>query len=355
MEMINRSVLGNDFDYFQLYLFIFSDSLQSLEMPSFLIKYLNTVTMQRLKYVTQFCGADYTRLFNPRFKYTRFHHSIICALIVWHFTRDKKETIKALLHDIGTPCFAHTIDFVLHDTINQESSERKLSELAKLDSELMQYLKEDGIEVEELDDLSNCHILENKHPRLCADRLDGVLHTSYIWLNEDTGSQIKKIIKDIKVLENEDNLPELGFSNFESALNFAELVSRYAKTLQRNRTKYMNQYISEVVSLSIKKGLITLDDLYTRKESELVELFKNNFSSWGVFSNSDYVSSSDFKQEDYSVCIDVKRRNVVPLVEVDGKTSRIDEVSESARKIYEDKENYHDKKYGYIKNLKRVE
>lgn len=354
MKRINK-ILESNFADFQLYLSVFIDPLYYFDFPDFFIKYLNTETMKRLRYVTQFCGSDYTRLFNTRFKYTRFHHSIICALIVWNFTHDKKETIKALLHDTGTPCFAHTIDFVFHDTIRQESSERKLSMLAKLDSELMGYLKSDGIEVEELDDLSNCHILENKHPRLCADRLDGVLHTSYIWLNEDTLLDIKEIYKNIRVLENEDNLPELGFSNIDSSLEFAKLVSRYAKTLQSNKSKYVNQYISEIVSLSIKRGLITIDDLYTRKESELVSIFENNFSTWSIFSNSSNISTTDENIDGFKVSVDVKKRNVIPLVEVDGKVSRIDEVSDIAKNIYEDIEKFNDKKYGYIRNLKRIE
>lgn len=354
MERIS-SIIGNDFEYFKLYLSVFMDTLYYYEFPDFIIKYLNTKTMKRLRDVTQFCGSDYTHLFNTRFRYTRFHHSIICALIVWNFTYDRKETIKALLHDTGTPCFAHTIDFVLKDTIRQESSEKKISLIAKLDNELMTYLKSDGIEVEELDDLSNCHILENKHPRLCADRLDGVLHTSYIWLNEETLDDIKEIIKSVKVLENEDNLPELGFSNINSALEFAKLVSRYAKILQSNKSKYVNQYISEVVSSSIKKGLITIDDLYTKKESELVTIFNNNFSTWMLFSNASNISTTDEEIDGFKVSVNVKKRNVIPLVEVDGKVSRIDEVSNTAKSIYDDIENYHDKKYGYIKNLKRIE
>lgn len=354
MERIS-SIIGNDFESFKLYLAVFSDALYYYDFPDFIIKYLNTKTMKRLRDVTQFCGSDYTRLFNTRFKYTRFHHSIICALIVWNFTHDRKETIKALLHDTGTPCFAHTIDFVFKDTIRQESSEKRISLLAKLDDELMMYLKSDGIEVEELDDLSDCHILENKHPRLCADRLDGVLHTSYIWLNENTLDDIKEIYRSVKVLENEDNLPELGFANINSALEFADLVSRYAKILQSNRSKYVNQYISEVVSSSIKKGLITIDDLYTRKESELVTIFKNNFITWSIFSNASNISTTDEDIDGFKVSVDVKKRNVIPLVEVDGKVSRINEVSDTAKSIYQDIEKYSDKKYGYIRNLKKIE
>lgn len=53
--------------------------------------------------------------------------------MTWHFTHDKKETLAALLHDIGTPCFAHTIDFLLGDSINQESSEETLSDVIARD------------------------------------------------------------------------------------------------------------------------------------------------------------------------------------------------------------------------------
>ncbi len=35
--------------------------------------------------------------------------------MTWHFTHDKKETIAVLLHDVGTPCFAHCIDYVFGD------------------------------------------------------------------------------------------------------------------------------------------------------------------------------------------------------------------------------------------------
>lgn len=117
----------------------------------------------------------------------------------------------------------------------------------------------------------------------------------------------------------------------------------------------MNQYISEVISQSIKKGLITIDDLYTKKESEIVNILNSNFSSWRIFSNSSYVSSSDQKVDGYSVSIDVKKRNVVPLVETNGVISRIDECSCEAKEIYDSIRLFQDKKYGYIKELKRVE
>ena len=70
--------------------------------------------------------------------------------MTWHFTHDKKETIAALLHDVGTPCFAHCIDYVLGDYANQESSEEKISNVVLQDKEILQFLKEDGINLVDL-------------------------------------------------------------------------------------------------------------------------------------------------------------------------------------------------------------
>ena len=114
--------------------------------PNFIDKYLTTETLKRIKHVSQFCGCDYTNLYSPLFFYTRFDHSRVVALMTWHFTHDKKATIAALLHDVGTPCFAHCIDYVFGDYMNQETSEKSINEMIQTDTVLLQYLKEDGIE-----------------------------------------------------------------------------------------------------------------------------------------------------------------------------------------------------------------
>ncbi|MFR5131592.1 MAG: hypothetical protein ACLTDP_02610 [Terrisporobacter sp.] len=44
------------------------------------------------------------------------------ALIIWHFTKDIKQSIAGLLHDISSPAFAHVIDFLNGDHENQEST-----------------------------------------------------------------------------------------------------------------------------------------------------------------------------------------------------------------------------------------
>ena len=89
--------------------------------------------------------TKYTKLYHPLFLYTRYDHSLVVAHMTWHFTHDKKETIAALLHDVGTPCFAHCIDYVFGDYLNQETSEASIADIVKKDKELVSYLIEDGI------------------------------------------------------------------------------------------------------------------------------------------------------------------------------------------------------------------
>ena len=173
----------------QEYLQLFIDP----EYPYFIDKYLSTETLKRILNVSQFCGCDYTNLYQILFLYTRFHHSLVVAHMTWHFTHDKKATIAALLHDIGTPCFAHCIDYVFGDYLKQESSERKITEMVKRDPTLLAYLQEDGITIDDLEQLEQYSILENKAPQLCTDRLDGVLHTCYIWLQTHSLQEIKEV------------------------------------------------------------------------------------------------------------------------------------------------------------------
>ena len=325
------------------------------DYPEFIDKYLNTKTMRHIKEVTQFCGCDYSGLYDPRFLYTRYDHSLVVALMTWHFTHDKKETIAALLHDVGTPCFAHCIDYVFGDYIDQESSEKKISEVLKEDDELLGYLEEDGISLEDLEDFSKYHILENKSPRLCTDRLDGVLHTCYVWLQTNTLEEIRDIYNDMIVLENEDGLKEIGFKTKEKALDFVRLTYTYAKELRGNTDKYVTKYISELVKEAVQLGLITLEDLYTKKESEICEIFAQNFKSWHLFREATSLEETEEEPSDmFWVSLDAKLRNTTPLVETAQGALRITEVSEEARDIYRSLEDTKNKNYAYIKSIKKV-
>ena len=324
------------------------------EYPFFLDKYLEVKTLARLKNITQFCGCDYTKLYSPRFLFTRYDHSLVVAHMVWHFTHDKKSTIAALLHDVGTPCFAHTIDLVFGDYINQESSEIDIVELINKDKELVNLLKEDGMEVSDLSDLSKYPILENKSPRLCADRLDGVLHTCYIWLHTNNLKEIKEAYNDLVVLTNEDNLPEIGFTHEDIALKFVKMVYTYAMELRSNRNKYVMKYISEIIKKAKEKDLINLNDLYIKKEKDIVNLLEKNFASWKTFKDAIKVINTNKEPDGYYISFNSKKRNTIPIVKTNLGNKRIDIFNKEAKKIYNLIANYQSTKYSYIKGIKEL-
>ena len=85
------------------------------DFPEFLHEYINTFELQTQKYISVTCGITYSDLFDFDTFYSSLDHSIAVALIVWHFTHDKKQTLAGLFHDISTPAFKHCIDFMNGD------------------------------------------------------------------------------------------------------------------------------------------------------------------------------------------------------------------------------------------------
>lgn len=325
------------------------------EYPDFIDKYLTTKSLTRLQHITQFCGCDYTKLYQPLFLYTRYDHSKVVAHMTWHFTHDKKQTIVALLHDIGTPCFAHCIDYVFGDYIKQESSERKIIDVLKQDTELVEYLKQDNITQEDFENLEQYPILENKSPQLCTDRLDGVLHTCYVWLHTHTLAQIQEVYNNMVVLTNEQGRQEIGFQDEEIGEKFSQMVITYAKELQGNTDKYVSKYVSEIVKSSFQKNLITLDDLYTKKETDLVQVFHNNFSSWKNFEVASSLIRTEEEPQHFYISYQTKKRSTIPLVKTDDGDRRITTVSNRTEKIYEELEHYQDTKFAYIPTIPKCE
>ena len=75
----------------------------SKDIPDFLYEYVDTPEMQKQAGISVSCGTIYSKMFDHKFWYSTLDHSIAVALIVWSFTKDKKQTLAGLFHDIATP------------------------------------------------------------------------------------------------------------------------------------------------------------------------------------------------------------------------------------------------------------
>ena len=151
--------------------------------PSFLVKYLKCPSLLRLRNVGYFCGMDYAskNIYDFGEYISRYNHSLDVALITYKYTKNKEAALAGLFHDIATPCFSHVIDYMNKDYETQESTEELTEEIIKNDTYLLNCLKKDNINVEDIIDFKQYTIVDNNRPKLCADRMDGVILTGAFW------------------------------------------------------------------------------------------------------------------------------------------------------------------------------
>lgn len=325
------------------------------DYPCFIDKYINTVEMQRLAYVGQFCGCDYTKIHNIKYWYTRLDHSIVAALMTWNFTKDKTQTLMALFHDLGTPAFSHSIDYVMGDTINQESSEIDVFTIINNSKEIQNYLKEDNINIGDLKEPEKYPVVENTKPKLCVDRLDGVLHTCLIWQQYWDLSTVKKVYDDMTVLTNETGEPEIGFQNQDIAELFFDGVFKYSIELQKNEDKYAMQFIADIIKDMINNGNLKIKDLYELKEENIVSMMANQYEEFSYFSSAEKIERTDeIPSGYYYVSLDAKKRYVIPICVNGNKIERLNAFSDKCKVQLEEYLNFADSKYAYVKTIKKA-
>lgn len=323
----------------------------SNEIPDFLNDYINTPQMQKLAGISVSCGTYYTKLFDKMVWYSSLDHSIAVSLIVWNFTKDKKQTIAGLFHDIATPVFKHSIDFMNGDYKKQESTEELTTQIISGSKEIMSLLKRDGIKIEEVDNYHIYPIADNDTPMLSADRLEYTLSNGLgacknIWSLED----VKEIYENIEIQKNEQGIEELGFKDIKIAEKFVKGMRRLSNSYIDNKRKFSMQFLADIMKIMSSQNLITKKDLYELSEKEVIERIENcdyaeisqKFDMW---KNAHEIKESDEKVKNkYCVSIDAKIRYINPLV----NGIRISEISEVAKEEIQKALEFKTKKYAYL-------
>lgn len=331
-------------------------NILSKDFPDFLYDYINTSQMQRLRGISVSCGTIYSKMFNYELFYSTLDHSIGVALVVWNFTKDKKQTLSALFHDIATPVFKHSIDFMNGDYETQESTEELTTKIISESKEIMFLLNRDGIKVEEVSYYHMYPIADNDTPKLSADRLEYTLSNGLganikLWNVEE----IKEVYENIEIQKNEEGIVELGFRNVEIADKFVYVMSKLSSAYIENRVKFSMQFLADVIKKLLEKNLITVKDLYTLSEKEVIEIIENcNYANiskcFEVWKNSTNIcESSEIIKDKYCVGIkNAKIRYIRPIVKDGEKYVRIDTLSSKANESIEKCLNYKTKNYAYL-------
>lgn len=329
----------------------------SPDFPDFLNKYLNLPLMQRLKGIGLLCGTDWTSLYKNRFYYSRYDHSLGVALIVWHFTKDKKQTLAGLFHDLSTPLFSHVADFRKGDALTQSATEEPNKEIIMQDSELCRLLAQDGLTPEQVCDYHLYPVADNEIPQLSADRLEYMFPSGMALEGSWTMEEIQKVYSDLSVLKNEEGIDELGFRSVECAELYTYRFCMTGHVLQLNENKLTLSLLAKITSLAIEEGLLREEDCMKLSEKEAMENFEKNGSEnlkkyYRTFRNMTQIEHLEENPGEgyFSVNLKVKQRYINPLVLCsDGITRRAYDASPECRKLIEDFLNYHDTPWGAVK------
>ena len=311
----------------------------SPEFPKWLLEYINTPEMLRLDGISMSCGTNYTKVYEDKYFYSSLSHSIAVALIIWNFTHNKKQTLAGLFHDIATPTFKHCIDFMNGDSEHQESTEERTEQIIKNSKQIMNLLNKDNIKLEEVSDYHIYPIADNDTPRLSSDRfeytLSGGLYQKRVFELKD----IEKYYNNITILKNEDGIPELAFKDFEICEDFVHSISHLWPRWIEDEDRLCMQFIADIMKSMEFKGYITVDDLYSLSEKEVINLIKNcddfyikdAFAKFQSATRNLVYKSDNINNEFYCTSVKGKKRYINPLVDYNGNTCRIKEVSSKAQ------------------------
>lgn len=326
----------------------------SKEIPDFIQEYAGVPAMLRLQGISMLPGTDWTNIFHNRFFNARLNHSIGVALIIWNFTKDKKQTLAGLAISWNSPAFSHVLDFIHGDYQKQESTEDLTRNMIENSPELRALLQRDQIEVEDICDYHKYPVADNDTPMLSADRLEYTF-SDLLELNLITLEQIESIYQDLTILYNEKQEIELGFKHEKEAEQFVEKANLLWKIISGgNEFNLVMQFWTDFLKKLADKHYITEADLYVLSEEQLVQKIKQYEDKSLVevfqkFQESDTIGRSEEPIEgSYCISITGKRRYINPLVVTQKENKRITQVSKESKEIIESILQYKDTKYAYL-------
>ena len=318
--------------------------------PEWLSEYINTPEMLKQQYISITCGTIYTDLFNSSYFFSSLDHAVAVALVIWHFTHDKKQTLSGLFHDIATPVFKHCIDFLNGDYMTQESTEELTTRIISDSKEIMELLKRDNISLNEIDDYHNYPIADNDTPRLSADRLEYSLSNGLLTYNLINLGEVKEIYNDIEIQRNEDGIEELGFKTKRIARQFVKVTTELSIIYRDDRTRYSMQFLADIIKGLNEENKILKADLYNKKESEVIEIIENSKYKdvYKIWKETKCVEVSNFEPQNvFYVHHGAKVRYINPLV----NGERIYNICKIAKNIIDKNLSYDMSCYVYISGI----
>lgn len=293
------------------------------DVPSFMTEAMTVPEMFRLRNVGMNCGCEYTSF--PLFRrihepYSRFDHSVGVALLIWRFTGDIQQTLAGLFHDIATPCFAHVVDFMLGDNMNQEATEKGTRETIERSDGIQALLRKYGLSTDDVADYHRYPIADNDSPQLSADRLEYTLGNlvNYRFIARERAG---RMLDALAVLQDERGREELGFVSAEEAVAFANGAMDMGRIYVSEPDRFSMQMLAELLCSARDAGVITMTDLWCDEPYLIGKLCGDErFAEEWVH----YRQYRAIHHGEGGVVVHAKKRFIDPLVLDRGRVSQID-------------------------------
>lgn len=326
----------------------------SPEFPEWLEEYINTPEMQRIGKISIACGCDYSAYYGTEYFYSNLEHSVGVALIVWHFSHNKKQTLAGLFHDIATPVFKHCIDFMNGDAEHQESTEERTHQMIVGSKEIMKLLSRDGILPEEVSDYHIYPIADNDMPKFSADRIEYSFSTGLVEKRVWSLEKIKKCYDDLALTINEEGITEVAFKTKEICEEYIQTISGLWPLWTDEKNKAFMQFLADICKSMCKKDYLKIDDFYILSEREVIDKILNESDDYLSGAMKKFIAGGKVIISDtpisgrYCIKMKGKKRYIIPLVITPDGAKRICDISENSKNIIE---NFKDKqfdKYGCL-------
>lgn len=303
-------------------------------------RYIQTKTMQRLKGKGVFCGMDYVNIekLKPIEYYSRLEHSKNVAYTASSLYKNERDTffkiaLSGLFHDVGTKCFAHANSFKTGDILEQECDELDVKSILLKDDELMTYLYEDGINLDDVIDYSKYPILDKPIPALCMDRLDGgILGTCLFWAHTHSFEEIKELWAMAGYLENINGIcvdlssercrnftGEIVLSEGEHTAcfeDFFKAINIYSSLLLSKESRYMMEILGLTLNYYEDIGIIDEQSMFYLSEKEIIDkiLSSNYRDVWRDITSFDTVNYAKNMDDGLVFITQPKIRQCNPLI-----------------------------------------
>lgn len=309
-------------------------------IPNYIKELLEVPELLKLNNIGQHCGVEYSKFGIFNYKYSRLDHSLGVALILDKFVNNNNIVISGLLHDIASPAFSHSIDFLNNDYLEQESTESSTYDAIIGSDMLFEYFLKNEISINDVCDYSKYPLADCPKPNLCADRLEYLLVTA-LFTKMCSIDEISELYNDLIVVQNQEGNPEFCFETEELGKKFCRLSIECGKKFISYEAKICMQFISDLIKMMIERNEISVSDLYKFTDKVIMDIGINSSDKrisggWKYFLNMDKVYTR-FNPIDDKYCkkIIAKQRYVDPLIHTNQGIIRVSDYYKDAKREIE--------------------